>query len=50
MRFMFVPNSQKIINVCKKYEANFIKTKSTHKNGTERIAEAAKNLSSKLKI
>ncbi|OUU50882.1 MAG: hypothetical protein CBC25_07185 [Pelagibacteraceae bacterium TMED65] len=42
-------DSQKIIDVCKKYEANFIKTKSTHKNGTERIAEAAKKLKLKAK-
>ena len=42
-------DSKKIINVCKKYEANFIKTKSTHKNGTERIAEAAKKLKLKAK-
>jgi 3-deoxy-manno-octulosonate cytidylyltransferase (CMP-KDO synthetase) len=34
-------DSEKIINVCKKYKAKFIKTKSSHKNGTERIAEAA---------
>ncbi len=37
-------DSEKIIDVCKKYDANFIKTKSSHKNGTERIAEAAKKL------
>ena len=37
-------DSDKIINVCKLYGAKFIKTKSSHKNGTERIAEAAKKL------
>ena len=37
-------DSKKIIDVCKKYDAKFIKTKSSHKNGTERIAEAAKKL------
>jgi len=37
-------DSEKIINVCKKFKAKFIKTKSSHKNGTERIAEAAKKL------
>lgn len=37
-------DSLKIIEVCKKYKANFIQTKSIHKNGTERIAEAAKKL------
>jgi len=37
-------DSEKIINVCKKYKAKFIKTKSSHKNGTERIAEAAVKL------
>ena len=37
-------DSFQIIEVCKKYKANFIKTKSIHKNGTERIAEAAKKL------
>ena len=42
-------DSQKIIDVCKKYEANFIRTKSSHKNGTERIAEAARKLKLKKK-
>ncbi len=42
-------DSQKIINVCKKYGAHFIRTKSSHKNGTERIAEAAKKLRLKKK-
>ncbi len=42
-------DSQKIIDVCKKYEANFIRTKSSHKNGTERIAEAARKLRLKKK-
>lgn len=37
-------DSEKIIKVCKNYGAKFIKTKSSHKNGTERIAEAAKKL------
>ena len=43
-------DSKKIIDVCKKYDAKFIKTKSSHKNGTERIAEAAKNLILETKI
>ena len=42
MKFLCVP-FDRIIDVCKKYNAKFIKTKSIHKNGTERIAEAAKN-------
>ncbi len=42
-------DSQKIIDVCKKYEANFIRTKSSHINGTERIAEAARKLRLKKK-
>ena len=33
-------DSLEIIEVCKKFEAKFIKTKSTHKNGTDRICEA----------
>ena len=37
-------DSSKIIEACKKYDAKFIKTKSSHKNGTDRIAEAAKKL------
>ena len=37
-------DSLEIIEVCKKFEAKFIKTKSTHKNGTDRISEAAKKL------
>lgn len=37
-------DSAKIINVCKGFKAKFIKTKSSHRNGTERIAEAAKKL------
>ena len=37
-------DSEKIIKVCKYFGAKFIKTKSSHKNGTERIAEAAKKL------
>ena len=37
-------DSSEIIEVCKKHQAKFIKTKSTHKNGTDRIAEAAKKL------
>ena len=37
-------DSNKIIDVCKLHGAKFIKTKSSHKNGTERIAEAAKKL------
>ena len=42
-------DSDKIIYVCKKYNAKFIKTKSIHNNGTERIAEAAKKLKLKTK-
>ena len=42
-------DSVKIIEVCKKYQAKFVKTKSTHKNGTDRIAEAAKKLNLKNK-
>ena len=42
-------DSLKIIEECKKYKANFIKTRSTHKNGTERIAEAAKKINLKNK-
>jgi len=37
-------DSKKIIKICKYYRAKFIKTKSSHKNGTERIAEASKKL------
>ena len=36
-------DSEKIIKVCN-FGAKYIKTKSSHKNGTERIAEAAKKL------
>ena len=39
----------KKVNVCKKYGSHFIRTKSSHKNGTERIAEAAKKLRLKKK-
>ena len=35
---------RKIIKVCKFFGAKYIRTKSSHKNGTERIAEAAKKL------
>ena len=42
-------DSFEIIEVCKKYDAKFIKTKSTHKNGTDRISEAAKKLNLKSK-
>jgi len=37
-------DSEKIIKVCKFFGAKYIRTKSSHKNGTERIAEAAKKL------
>ena len=37
-------DSKKIINICNHYNAKCIKTKSSHRNGTERIAEAAKKL------
>ena len=38
-------DSSEIIEVCTKHQAKFIKTKSSHhKNGTDRIAEAAKKL------
>lgn len=37
-------DSKKIINTCNKFGAKSILTKSSHKNGTERIAEAAKKL------
>jgi 3-deoxy-manno-octulosonate cytidylyltransferase (CMP-KDO synthetase) len=37
-------HSKEIIDVCKKYNANFIKTGSSHINGTERIAEASRIL------
>jgi len=37
-------DSEKIISVCKKFNAKYIKTKKTHKNGTERIAEACKKI------
>jgi 3-deoxy-manno-octulosonate cytidylyltransferase (CMP-KDO synthetase) len=37
-------DSSKIVNVCKKYNLNYIKTSNNHKNGTERICEAAKKL------
>ncbi len=40
-------DSNKIIDVCKKYNAKFIKTKSIHKNGTERIAEAVNKINVK---
>ena len=38
---------RKIKKICKKYNAKFIKTKSIHKNGTERIAEAVKKINVK---
>tara|TARA_B110001452_G_C15162893_1_gene404445 strand:- start:167 stop:910 length:744 start_codon:yes stop_codon:yes gene_type:complete len=37
-------DSEKIIDICKKFNAKYIKTKSIHKNGTERIAEACNKL------
>lgn len=37
-------HSKEIIDVCKKYNANFVKTGSSHINGTERIAEASRIL------
>lgn len=43
-------DSEKIISICKKYNINFIKTSSSHKNGTERIAEASLKLKKKIDI
>ena len=40
-------DSIKIIELFKKYNAKFIKTKSIHKNGTERIAEAVNKINVK---
>lgn len=37
-------HSKEIIDVCKKYKVNFVKTGSSHINGTERIAEASRIL------
>ena len=37
-------DSNKIISVCKKFKAKYIRTKSSHNNGTERIAEACKKI------
>ena len=37
-------DSNKIIDVCKKYNLNYLKTSSKPKSGTDRIAEAAKKL------
>ena len=37
-------DSKEIIEVCNKFDIKYIKTSSKHKNGTERIAEAAKKL------
>ena len=37
-------HSKEIIDICKKYGANFIITGSLHINGTERIAEASRIL------
>jgi len=37
-------HSKEIIDICKKYNANFVKTGSSHINGTERIAEASRIL------
>ncbi len=37
-------DSDKIISVCKKFKAKYIRTKSSHNNGTERIAEACKKI------
>lgn len=37
-------HSKEIIDACKKYNANFVKTGSLHINGTERIAEASRIL------
>ena len=42
-------DSKKIIQVCKRFNAKYILTKSSHQNGTERIAEAAKKLKLKKK-
>jgi len=40
-------DSNKIIDVCKKYNLNYLKTSSKPKSGTDRIAEAAKKLNLK---
>ena len=40
-------DSNKIIDVCKKYNLNYLKTSSKQKSGTDRIAEAAKKLNLK---
>ena len=37
-------DSERIIKVCINFSVKYIKTKSVHSNGTERIAEAAKKL------
>ncbi|MDC0346709.1 3-deoxy-manno-octulosonate cytidylyltransferase [Candidatus Pelagibacter sp.] len=37
-------DSERIIKVCINFSVKYIKTKSVHRNGTERIAEAAKKL------
>jgi 3-deoxy-manno-octulosonate cytidylyltransferase (CMP-KDO synthetase) len=37
-------DSSEIIKVCKKFNAKYLKTSSKHKNGTERVAEAAKKI------
>ena len=37
-------DSLKIIEVCKKYKANFIKTKSIHKNGMKELPKRQRNL------
>ena len=36
-------DSRKIIKVCKFFGAKYIKTKSSHKNGTERMQRLPKN-------
>ena len=43
-------DSKKIIDVCKKYGVDFIKTKKNFKNGTERIASVAKKIKSEIII
>jgi 3-deoxy-manno-octulosonate cytidylyltransferase (CMP-KDO synthetase) len=43
-------DSNKIINVCKKFKVKFIKTKSNFKNGTERIASIVKRFHNNLII
>lgn len=40
-------DDKKIVNICRKYNIKYIKTSASHRNGTERIAEAYKKLRKK---